>query len=147
MDVKMPVMDGLQAAETIGEKRICPVIMLTAKDDEFDKVLELVGTTTLEDSLRCAKEGGVVCMTGIVGNKWSIDGFCPMEAIPTAVHLTTYSGTAEDFARTPLEDLARQIKGGELKVPVGKVFRLDEIVEAHRCMEENRAGGKIVVLT
>ena len=30
MDVKMPVMDGLQAAETIGEKRICPVIMLTA---------------------------------------------------------------------------------------------------------------------
>jgi response regulator NasT len=30
MDVKMPVMDGLTAAETIGDKRICPVIMLTA---------------------------------------------------------------------------------------------------------------------
>lgn len=30
---------------------------------------------------------------------------------------------------------------------VGKVFHLDEIVEAHRTMEENRAGGKIVVLT
>ncbi|WP_370892929.1 ANTAR domain-containing response regulator [Janibacter sp. GXQ6167] len=30
MDVKMPVMDGLSAAEAIGEKRICPVIMLTA---------------------------------------------------------------------------------------------------------------------
>lgn len=30
MDVKMPVMDGLTAAETIGEQRICPVIMLTA---------------------------------------------------------------------------------------------------------------------
>ncbi|KRE37174.1 transcriptional regulator [Janibacter sp. Soil728] len=30
MDVKMPVMDGLTAAETIGSKRICPVIMLTA---------------------------------------------------------------------------------------------------------------------
>ncbi|MFJ6131169.1 response regulator [Janibacter terrae] len=30
MDVKMPVMDGLTAAETIGERRICPVIMLTA---------------------------------------------------------------------------------------------------------------------
>jgi NADPH:quinone reductase-like Zn-dependent oxidoreductase len=34
-----------------------------------DKVLELVGTTTLEDSMHCAKQGGVVCMTGIVGNK------------------------------------------------------------------------------
>ena len=30
MDVKMPVMDGLTAAETIGEQRIAPVIMLTA---------------------------------------------------------------------------------------------------------------------
>jgi hypothetical protein len=26
-------------------------------------------------------------------------------------------------------------------------FGLDEIVEAHRCMEENKACGKIVVLT
>ena len=30
MDVKMPVMDGLTAAEQIGEKRLCPVVMLTA---------------------------------------------------------------------------------------------------------------------
>jgi hypothetical protein len=29
---------------------------------------------------------------------------------------------------------------------VGKVFRLDQIVDAHRCMEESKAGGKIVVL-
>src|SRR6266852_5515523 len=28
----------------------------------FDKLLELVGTTTLEDSLRCAKQRGIVCM-------------------------------------------------------------------------------------
>lgn len=29
-DVKMPVMDGLAAAEAVGSQRICPVIMLTA---------------------------------------------------------------------------------------------------------------------
>jgi NADPH:quinone reductase-like Zn-dependent oxidoreductase len=33
-----------------------------------DKVLELIGTTTLLDSLRCVKPHGIVCMTGIVGN-------------------------------------------------------------------------------
>ena len=32
-------------------------------------------------------------------------------------------------------------------VQIGKVFKLDDIVEAHRTMEENRSGGKIVVLT
>ena len=112
-----------------------------------DKVLELIGTTTLKDSLRCVKQRGMVCMTGIVGNKWSFDNFAPMETIPTAVSLTTYAGESEDFMRTPLDDLAKQISTGTLRVQIGKTFRLDEIVEAHRCMEENKAGGKIVVLT
>jgi NADPH:quinone reductase-like Zn-dependent oxidoreductase len=37
------------------------------KGDKFNKVLELIGTTTLEDSLQCAAASGIVCMTGIVG--------------------------------------------------------------------------------
>ena len=111
------------------------------------KVLELVGTTTLLDSLRCAKQRGIVCMSGMVGNKWSFDNFSPMDAIPTAVSLTTYDGGAEDFMLTPLEKLAQQVAAGKLRVQVGKTFQLDDIVEAHRCMEENKAGGKIVLLT
>ena len=112
-----------------------------------DKVLELIGTTTLSDSLRCAKQRGIVCMTGMVGNKWSFDDFSPMEVIPTTVCLTTYDGGPEDFMLTPLEELVEQIAASTLRVQVGRTFRLDDIVEAHRCMEENRAGGKIVVLT
>lgn len=49
--------------------------------------------------------------------------------------------------QTPLEELAQQIAANKLHVQVGKVFRLDNIVEAHRCMDDNQAGGKIVVLT
>jgi NADPH:quinone reductase-like Zn-dependent oxidoreductase len=115
--------------------------------EKFDRVLELIGTTTLEDSLLCAKAGGSVCMTGMVANKWSLDNFSPMDSIPTAVNLTCYSGGPEDFIATPLEELAMQIKEGTMKIQIGKVFRLDDIVEAHRTMEENKAGGKIVVLT
>jgi NADPH:quinone reductase-like Zn-dependent oxidoreductase len=111
-----------------------------------DKVLELIGTTTLGDSLRCAKQRGIVCMTGMVGNKWSFDDFSPMEMIPTAVCLTTYDGGPEDFMLTPLDELVEQIAAGTLRVQVGRTFRLDEIVEAHRYLEENKAGGKIVVL-
>jgi len=112
-----------------------------------DKVLELIGTTTLSDSLRCVKQRRIVCMTGMVGNKWSFDDFSPMEVIPTSVCLTTYDGGPEDFMLTPLDELIEQVAAGTLQVQVGKVFKLDDIVEAHRCMEENKAGGKIVVLT
>ncbi len=115
--------------------------------DGVEKVLELVGVTTLVDSLRCARQQGMVCMTGVVGNKWTMDSFSPMEAIPTAVGLTIYAGTSEDFMATPLQALVDQIAAGTLRVQVGRVFPLDDIVEAHRCMEENRAGGKIVVVT
>jgi NADPH:quinone reductase-like Zn-dependent oxidoreductase len=112
-----------------------------------EKVLELVGTTTLLDSLQCARPRGIVCMTGMVGNKWSFDNFDPMETIPTAVSLTTYSGGSEEFMRTPLDTLAQEVAAGKLHVQIGRTFGLDEIVEAHRCMEANEAGGKIVVLT
>jgi hypothetical protein len=89
-----------------------------------------VGATTLKDSLRCAKQRGIVCMTGMVGNKWSFDNFSPMDAIPTAVSLTTYAGESEDFMLTPLEELAEQTVAGTLHVQVGRTFHLDEIAEA-----------------
>lgn len=112
-----------------------------------DKVLELIGTTTLLDSLASTAAGGSVAMTGMVGDQWSIDQFSPMDAIPTAVNLTTYAGDNADFMRTPLQDLVRDVEAGALKPVIGRVFTLDEIVEAHRVLEANSAGGKIVVLT
>jgi NADPH:quinone reductase-like Zn-dependent oxidoreductase len=111
-----------------------------------EKVLELVGTTTLADSLKCARRHGAVCMSGMVGDRWTLDGFEPMEAIPTAVSLTTYSGGATEFMATPLQRLVEQVENGTLPMKVGRVFRLEDIVEAHRCMEANEAGGKIVVV-
>ncbi len=69
-------------------------------------------------------------MTGIVGNKWSFDQFSPMEAIPTAVCLTVYAGDSEDFMRTPLNELARLIEAGRLRVQIAKTFHLDDIVLA-----------------
>jgi NADPH:quinone reductase-like Zn-dependent oxidoreductase len=83
----------------------------------------------------------------MVGDQWELERFSPMGTIPTGVGLTTYSGGSDDFMRTPLQALIEEVEAGRLKVHVGQVFPLAEIAEAHRCMEENRAGGKIVVLT
>ena len=112
----------------------------------FDKVLELVGTTTLKDSLRCARPQGIVCMIGMVGNEWSFKDFAPMDVIPNTVCLTNYRTDSDSFADTPIEEMAAQISRGELRVHIGRSFRLHEIAEAHRYMDENSAGGKIVVL-
>jgi NADPH:quinone reductase-like Zn-dependent oxidoreductase len=112
-----------------------------------DKVLELVGTTTLADSLAAVREAGIVCMAGMVGDRWSLVDFAPMDVIPTGVLLTTYSGDVEDFLAMPLQELLDQVAEGVLPIRIGRVFHLEQIVEAHRLMDSNRAGGKIVVVT
>ena len=112
-----------------------------------NKVIELVGTSTLVDSLRCAAVNGVVCMTGMVGNSWEFEKFSPMDAIPTTVSLTTYAGEAGNFMDTPLQSFVDAVEAGRASVRTGPVFSIDDIVEAHRTMEENRALGKIVVVT
>lgn len=48
---------------------------------------------------------------------------------------------------TPLQEMVEQIEAGTLPISPGRTFQLEEIVEAHRVMESNQAGGKIVVLT
>jgi len=112
-----------------------------------DKVLELVGTATLEDSLRATREPGITCMAGMVGNRWTLPDFAPMDAIPTGVSLSTYSGDVADFMAMPLQQLLDDVAEARLPVTVGRVFGIDQIVEAHEVMEANQAGGKIVVLT
>ncbi|EME44020.1 hypothetical protein DOTSEDRAFT_62545 [Dothistroma septosporum NZE10] len=112
-----------------------------------NKVLELIGTTTLLDPLECAAPQGIVCMICMVGNSWPSNDFEPMGAILHLVCLTTYSGGSEDFMKTPLQEPVDQIEAGTLPITIGMSYKLDEIVEAHRTTDENRAGGSIVVLT
>lgn len=115
--------------------------------DKFDKVLELIGVATLHDSLRTVRAGGIVCNTGIVGNRWTLDGVNPMELIPNSVCLTVYSGSERDFKAMPFEQMVQRVAAGDMKIAVGRVFTLDDIVRAHELMDSDQAGGKIVVLT
>jgi NADPH:quinone reductase-like Zn-dependent oxidoreductase len=112
---------------------------------KFSKILELVGVTTLADSMKCAQVNGIVCVTGIAGGKWVFENFYPNAVIPTSVCLTTFSSSVGQFMATPLEQIARQILEGNITIPI-KTFTLDQIVEAHQAMEDSTALAKIVVL-
>jgi NADPH:quinone reductase-like Zn-dependent oxidoreductase len=111
-----------------------------------DCVLELVGAKTLLDSLQCATPGGVVCMTGILGNSWTLDEFTPMGDIPHTVRLTVYTGEAKDLSTELLQDFIDGVANGKNEIKIDRTFTIDEIVEAHQYMESNRATGKLVVL-
>jgi len=115
------------------------------REKPYDRVLELIGATTLIDSLRCVGRGGIVCMTGILGGKWVLNDFHPMGDIPTAVKLTSYSGEAADLKPEQLQGYIDLVERGVLEVRTGPVFDFEELREAHKLMDANQAGGKIVI--
>lgn len=110
-----------------------------------DKVLELIGTNTLKDSLACARPGGLVCMTGMLSETWSVKDFAPMDFIPSTVGLTVYDSGQFRLDSGALQLFISDVAAGAIQLPVGRVFGLEGIVEAHRLMDSNSAGGKIVI--
>jgi NADPH:quinone reductase-like Zn-dependent oxidoreductase len=111
----------------------------------FDRILELVGATTLLDSLQAARRGGIVCMTGILGGQWILQDFHPMGDVPTGVKLTSYSGESSDITGAQLQEYVSLVESGEMKIKLGPSFPFERLHEAHRVMDENRANGKIVI--
>lgn len=115
--------------------------------DGVDAALELVGTPTLRDTLHATRVHGVVCFTGMLSNQWTIPDFYPIDYIPRGVRLTSYTGGAADLPRNVLQEFLQAVSDGTATVPIGKVYTLDDIVEAHTDMEESRTSGKLVVTT
>lgn len=117
------------------------------RPDGVNKVLELIGTRTLKDSLQCIAPKGMVCMTGILGNEWTMEEFTPMGDIPSLGRLTVYMGESKNLSKELLQEFIDNVENGNINLNIDKVFQLDEIAEAHQYMENNNAKGKIVVKT
>lgn len=111
-----------------------------------DRALELVGATTLRDTLNCLKPGGLGCMTGILSESWYIPDFAPMEFIPATVGLTIYDSGQVTAPAAALQAFIDSVEAEQVKLGVGRTFTLDDIVAAHQLMDSNAAGGKLVVL-
>jgi NADPH:quinone reductase-like Zn-dependent oxidoreductase len=112
-----------------------------------DYVLDLVGASTILDSLRLVRRGGTVCMAGSLSG-WAIPAFEPIAMIPSGTRLTAFH--SDDIKGSAgaavLQRVVRQVEAGLYRPNVDRVFGLDDIVAAHRYMEDNQAAGKLVVL-
>ena len=113
--------------------------------DGVDDALELIGTPTLPDTLRSTRVHGVVCFTGMLSNQWTVRDFYPIDYLPRGVRLTAYGGDASDLPSEVLQRFLDDVAAGSALVPVGHVYRFEEIVAAHAAMEAGAAAGKLVV--
>jgi NADPH:quinone reductase-like Zn-dependent oxidoreductase len=80
-----------------------------------------------------------------------IPEFNPLLQMPSGVYLTFFGsfvfGTPGfPLSDAPLQQIAADVAAGRLDAKPSRIFRFDEIREAHRVMEANEAGGKMVVV-
>jgi NADPH:quinone reductase-like Zn-dependent oxidoreductase len=116
-----------------------------------DAVLEVVGTSTLLDSLRMARYRGRVAMAGFLGGGGPLAAFDPLVSLPSGVQLSFFAsafcfGTPElPLTDIPFQDFVTQVERGVYRAAPAHLFELEAIVEAHQLMESGEARGKIVV--
>jgi NADPH:quinone reductase-like Zn-dependent oxidoreductase len=71
--------------------------------------------------------------------------------MPSGVYLTFFGSfvfgePGFPLSDVPLQEIAQKVASGRLKAKPSRVFRFEEIREAHRVMEAGEAGGKMVVV-
>jgi len=108
-----------------------------------NKILELIGASTLFESASLLSHHGIVCVTGILGKKGTLDNFYPIKDLPSGVYLTGFSSNSPSQA--VIDNIFEHIHRHKLHPAISRVFSLDEIGMAHALMENNTANGKVVV--
>ena len=115
--------------------------------DGVNAALELVGTPTLPDTLRALRVHGVACFAGMLSEQWTVPDFYPIDYLPRGVRLAAYGGDATDLPADVLQGFLDDVVAGTATVPIGQVYELAEIVQAHADMEAGAYTGKLVVTT
>jgi NADPH:quinone reductase len=146
---RFPMLQKLGAERCEIERRDLSKHIPEAK--KIDAVLDLVGNSVVLDSLAMLRRGGRSCLAGWLGGLDPIPDFNPLLQMPSGVYLTFFGsfvfGTPGlPLSDVPLQQIAADGAAGRLDVKPVRIFRFEEIREAHRVMEANEAKGKMVVV-
>ena len=122
-----------------------------AEAKKLDAVLDLVGNSTILDSLAMLRRGGRACLAGWLGGLAPIKDFNPLLQMASGVYLTFFGSFVfgnPDFpvSDVPLQKIAEDAAAGKFSAKPARVFSFEQIHDAHRAMEANEAGGKMVVV-
>ncbi|MBV8754620.1 MAG: zinc-binding dehydrogenase [Hyphomicrobiales bacterium] len=147
---RAPLLEALGAKEIALETPDLPRRIRERHPRGIDAVLDIVGNTTVLDSLAMVTRGGRVCLVGFLGGGGPLS-LEPVFQMPSSAQFSVFASAlvtgTPDFplAEIPFQAIVDRAAAGTYRAKPAKVFHFDEIQEAHRLMEAGAAGGKIVV--
>ena len=145
-----PMLEALGAKEVLLESTELSKRVRERHPEGIDAVLDIVGNTTVLDSLAMLRRGGEACLVGFLGGGGPLS-LEPVFQMPSGVRFTVFAsaivtGNAEfPLSEIPFQDIVDRVASGAYRAKPAKVFRFEDIQAAHRLMESNEASGKIVI--
>src|SRR4029077_13640896 len=102
-----------------------------AEAKQLDAVLDLVGNSTILDSLDMLRRGGTACLAGWLGGLDPIGDFNPLARMASGVNLNFFGsfvfGTPGfPLSDVPLQDIAGQVADGKLDAKPSRIFSFDQ---------------------
>lgn len=115
-----------------------------------DAALEVVGASTLRDTVKTLRPFGAVSVIGLLGGPPVLEQFHLMQDLPGAAAVSFFPSGLLGTAAMPLRDsplpwIAAQVAAGRMPSLRTETFEFDQVRRAHSVMESNRALGKLVV--
>ena len=147
--------DRFQKLEALGARRVeierPDLSERIPEAKRIDAVLDLVGNSTILDSLAMLRRGGRACLAGFLGGLAPVPDFNPLLQMSSGVHFSFFGSfvfgkPGFPLSDVPLQTIAEEVAAGRYQAKPVRVFRFEDIREAHRVMESGQAGGKMVVL-
>lgn len=112
--------------------------------EKYDRVLDLIGPAALRNTFTHMNEGSIVCVTGLLGNQWTLPDFDPLVDMPVNSYITSFhSGNVTSEKMQEILDFIREYK---VEIKAEKVFALKDVPKAHEYLESADSFGKVVVL-
>ncbi|MFT8771873.1 MAG: zinc-binding dehydrogenase [Lacticaseibacillus paracasei] len=108
---------------------------------QFAGVIELVGVTTLLDSMRHVKPNGYVVVTGGLGGQWVLPNFSPFSI---QGYLTNFQSTHVNAGL--FQAMLALVAKHHLSLPIIQQFDLAHVGAAHAALEKPHDLGKIIVI-
>jgi NADPH:quinone reductase-like Zn-dependent oxidoreductase len=146
---RFPMVEALGAVRA--EVEVPDLSTRITETGKVDAVLDLIGNSTILDSLAMLRRGGRACLAGWLGGLAPIPDFNPLLQMASGVYLTFFGSfvfgkPGFPLSEVPLQAIAADVEAGRYSAKPSRVFRFEDIREAHRVMESNEARGKMVVV-
>lgn len=112
--------------------------------DSFDKIVDMVGSIAIEDTLAHLNRGGFYTLVGMLSGEWIWNNFDPFENLGEK-YISAFDGIVR---QEWIDEMFELINKNNLEIPISKVFKLDDIQAAHEyVMKKDRPMGQVIVTT